>query len=337
MSEAGRSACIFGCSGPRPTEAERRFFREADPFGFILFARNIQDPAQVFALTAELRESVGHDAPIFVDQEGGRVQRLRAPHWREWMPPLQAVEAAGDLAPRMLWLRYRLIAAELRAVGIDGNCAPVADVLTAATHPFLANRCLSGDAATVAKLGRVVAEAHLAGGVLPVIKHLPGHGRAAADTHHDLPTVSADRETLSASDFAAFRPLADLPLAMTAHVVFAAWDERPATCSPAMIEVIRSDIGFGGLLMSDDLSMQALSGSIGTRAGAAIAAGCDIALHCNGGLAEMEAVAATAGDMGPKTLERARRALALRRTPLPIDRAALEAEHDALSGGHVHG
>lgn len=337
MSRAGRMACILGCSGPTLTEAERRFFRKVDPFGFILFARNIENPAQVLALTSDLRNAVGRDAPVFTDQEGGRVQRLRAPFWREWQPPLQAVQQAGARAERLLWLRYRLIAEELRAVGIDGNCAPVADVLSPTTHPFLANRCLSDDPAEVARLARTTAEALLAGGVLPVIKHLPGHGRAAADTHHDLPTVATDPATLDGSDFAAFRPLADLPLAMTAHVVFSAWDDRPATCSPAMIEVIRSTIGFQGLLMSDDLSMQALSGSIDTRAAQAIAAGCDIALHCNGDLAEMEAVAAAAGALTPAARARAEAALAARVPPAPVDIAALAADHEALSRGHLDG
>ncbi len=247
MSEAGRTAAIFGCSGPVLTDAERQFFREADPFGFILFARNIDNPAQVFALTQELRSTVGRDAPIFVDQEGGRVQRLRAPHWREWLPPLEAVERAGDRAARMLWLRYRLIAEDLRAVGIDGNCAPVADIRTAATHPFLANRCLADEGGARGGACRAAAEAHLAGGVLPVMKHLPGHGRAAADTHHDLPTVTASREELAATDFAAFRALADLPLAMTGHVVFSAYDAQPATLSGPMVGVIRDEIGFSGL------------------------------------------------------------------------------------------
>ncbi|MGP3723660.1 glycoside hydrolase family 3 N-terminal domain-containing protein [Cereibacter sphaeroides] len=337
MSEAGRTAAIFGCSGPVLTDAERQFFREADPFGFILFARNIDTPAQVLALAQEMRSVVGRDAPVFVDQEGGRVQRLRAPHWREWLPPFEAVERAGDRAARMLWLRYRLIAEDLRAVGIDGNCAPVADIRTAATHPFLANRCLADEAARVAELARAVAEAHLAGGVLPVMKHLPGHGRAAADTHHDLPTVTASREELAATDFAAFRALADLPLAMTGHVVFSAYDAQPATLSGPMVGVIREEIGFSGLLMTDDLSMQALSGGIGARAGAAIAAGCDLALHCNGELAEMEAVAAAAGAMGPGALQRAAAALARRRPPEPVDSRALEAEHSVLLGGHGHG
>ncbi|MGP3697065.1 beta-N-acetylhexosaminidase [Rhodobacter sp. NSM] len=337
MSGAGRTAAIFGCSGPALSDAERRFFREADPFGFILFARNIEDPSQVSALTRELRMAIGRDAPIFVDQEGGRVQRLRAPHWREWMPPLDAVRRAGQAAERVLWIRYRLIAEELRAIGIDGNCAPVADILTSETHSFLANRCLGGEAGRVSRLARAVAEAHLASGVLPVMKHLPGHGRATGDTHHDLPTVSADRETLAATDFAAFRALSDLPLAMTAHVVFSAFDTRPATCSPAMIRVIRDEIGFGGLLMTDDLSMQALSGDLGERAGAAIAAGCDLALHCNGDMPEMEAVAASAGAMSAAARARAEAALARRRDPEPVDSRQLEAEHADLLGGHVHG
>ncbi|SNX70468.1 beta-N-acetylhexosaminidase [Cereibacter ovatus] len=338
MSEAGRSACIFGCSGPRLTEAERRFFREADPFGFILFARNIENPVQLSALTAEIRVVVGRDVPVFVDQEGGRVQRLRPPFWHDWLPPLQAVRTAGPDAARMLWLRYRLIAQELRAVGIDGNCAPVADLLGPDTHPFLANRCLSDDPAQVAALARAVAEAHLAGGVLPVVKHLPGHGRAAADTHHQLPTVAIAADVLTATDFAPFRALADLPLAMTAHVVFSAWgDTRPATCSPAMIGVIRRTIGFQGLLMTDDLSMEALAGPISVRAAAALAAGCDVVLHCNGDLAEMGAVLDASGAMTPAAEARARAALAARRAPEPVDTAALLAEHARLLAGHGHG
>ncbi|MDZ4134748.1 MAG: glycoside hydrolase family 3 N-terminal domain-containing protein, partial [Paracoccaceae bacterium] len=227
----GTGAVISGCSGPMLGGDEAAFFRETDPFGFIIFARNVESPEQLRRLTADLRASVGRDAPIFVDQEGGRVQRLRAPHWREWMPPMDMVALAmAGAAPgvrvataaRAMWLRYRIIAAELHAVGIDGNCAPCLDVATDDTHSFLKNRCYAPDAATVSTLGRAVAEAHLAGGVLPVAKHMPGHGRANADTHHDLPTVTARPAALAASDFAPFRALNDLPLAMTAHIVFSA-------------------------------------------------------------------------------------------------------------------
>ena len=330
-----RGATIFGLEGLVLTAEEAAFFREADPFGFILFARNVQDPAQLARLTADLRAAVGWQAPIFVDQEGGRVQRLRAPHWAEWAPPLEAVAQAGAGAARMMWLRGRLIAAELLAVGIDGNCAPCLDLATDVTHPFLRNRCYGYEAAPVALLGRAMAEGHLAGGVLPVIKHMPGHGRASADTHHDLPSVTAEAETLRATDFAAFRALNDLPLAMTAHIVFTAYDDQPATWSARMMQVIRQEIGFGGLIMSDDLNMQALSGPIASRAARAIAAGCDLALHCKGSVAEMAETAAAAGRLTPAGAARAEAALAARRAPEAADLAALRAEHDALLAAHV--
>lgn len=326
------SAAILGCAGPVLTSAETTFFREADPFGFILFARNVETPDQLRRLTGALRATVGRDAPVLVDQEGGRVQRLRAPHWREWLPPL---DEAASLAPgargRGLWLRYRLIAAELRAVGIDACCAPTADIAGPDTHPFLKNRCFGTDPATVAGAARAAAEGLLAGGVLPVMKHLPGHGRAVVDSHLHLPRVTADAATLAATDFAAFRALADLPVAMTAHVVFDAFDAaHPATLSPAMIRVIREGIGFAGLLLTDDLSMEALSGTIGARAAAAIAAGCDVALHCNGNRAEMEAVVAAAGCLTADAAVRATAALARRGSAGTIDTTRLEAEFEAL-------
>lgn len=337
MTAVGTGAVIFGCSGPELTAAERDFYRDADPFGFILFARNVETPDQLRRLTGDLRASVGRDAPILVDQEGGRVQRMRAPHWREWLPPLEQVQRAGKDAARSMALRYRVIAAELRAVGIDGNCAPCADLALDVTHPFLRNRCYSGDPDQVTAIARAVADAHLAGGVLPVIKHLPGHGRSTADTHHDLPTVDLAAADLDATDFAPFRALNDLPMAMTAHVVFAAHDAaRPATQSPAMIRVIRDRIGFDGLLMTDDLNMQALSGSLSDRAARAIAAGCDIALHCKGDMDEMIAVAAAAGSMCDDTRIRAARALAARRTPDAVDIAVLEADLALILQGSAH-
>ncbi|MEY4984274.1 MAG: hypothetical protein RIR62_2540 [Pseudomonadota bacterium] len=334
MSATGSGAAIFGCEGPRLTESERAFFRDFDPFGFILFARNVEDPDQLRRLTGDLRAAVGRDAPILIDQEGGRVQRLRAPHWRDWDPPLDMVARAGGHAMRAMSIRARLIAQELRAVGIDANCAPCADIAGAATHPFLHNRCYGSDPVTVAALARVTAEAHLAGGVLPVVKHLPGHGRATADTHLHLPTVAEPLDTLNATDFAPFRALADLPMAMTAHIVFAAIDpDRPATQSPAVIRVIREVIGFGGLLMTDDLNMQALSGDLADRTGRAIAAGCDIALHCKGDLDEMVMVAGAAGAMSAAAQDRARAALARRLPPEPVDIGALEAELSGLLHG----
>lgn len=324
----GLGATIFGCAGPRLLPEERAFYRDADPFGFILFARNVEDPAQLRRLTADLREAVGRDAPILVDQEGGRVQRLRAPHWREWTPPLDTVDAAETLeaAERTMRLRAMVIAAELAAVGIDADCIPTLDVVRPETHPFLMNRCYGRDPETVARIGRAVADGLMAGGVLPVMKHMPGHGLSHVDTHHDLPTVTVPLEELTKLDFAPFRALADLPMAMTAHLVFAALDGgRPATQSPTMIRVIREVIGFKGLLMSDDLNMQALAGTLGDRTARTIAAGVDIALHCKGDMAEMVEVAGAAGRMGPEARARAEAAVAARR-PATGDVAAALAE-----------
>lgn len=338
MSDCGRMAAIFGCDGLVLTSAERAFFRESDPFGFILFARNINTPDQVRRLTADLRDAVGRNAVILIDQEGGRVQRMRGPHWREWMPPLDAARMAGADAPRVLAMRARIMAEELRDVGIDANCAPVADIAGPETHPFLHNRCYGETAAQVSERARAVANAHLAAGVLPVVKHLPGHGRATADTHHHLPTVTATRAELSAHDFAPFKALADLPMAMTAHIIFAAYDaDHPATQSPRMIRVIREEIGFQGLLMTDDLNMQALSGDLGQRTRAAMDAGCDLALHCKGDLSEMQRVAAEAGDLHPKARVRAEAALALRAVFDPVDIAALESDLVRMGQGALHG
>lgn len=334
----GTGAAIFGCAGPVLLADERAFFREADPFGFILFARNVQDPDQLRRLTGDLRVAVGREAPVLVDQEGGRVQRLRAPYWREWQPPFETV-AGFDLvenAARAMGLRARIIAAELRAVGIDSNCAPVADVAREGTHPFLKNRCYGIDPDVVSAIARAVADGYLAGGVLPVVKHMPGHGLSLMDTHLDLPTVQAGREELQAVDFVPFRTLADLPMAMTAHIVFSDFDDRPATQSPTMIKVIRDDIGFHGLLMTDDLNMEALHGTLASRTAASLAAGCDIALHCKGDLAQMVEVAAAAGAMRPDTRKRAAAALATRQVPDAVDIASLEADLAALHAGPLH-
>jgi beta-N-acetylhexosaminidase len=320
------AACIFGCEGPVLGAGERSFFAETSPWGFILFARNVETPDQLRRLTGDLRDAVGREAPVFVDQEGGRVQRLRAPHWREWLPPLDTVEAAGPQAPLAMYLRARLIAAELHAVGIDGNCAPTVDIAGPLTHPFLRNRCYGSDLDTVVAVSRAVAQGLLDGGVLPVMKHMPGHGRAMIDTHLELPRVTDGPEDLLRSDFAAFRALADLPLGMTAHIVFSAYDDQPATCSERMIRVIREDIGFGGLLMTDDLSMQALSGTLGERAAASRRAGCDIILHCSGKGAEMQEVAAASGHLSGAAMGRAEAALAARQAPDGADPAELEAE-----------
>lgn len=334
----GKGAAIFGCAGLDLLAGERDFYRDYDPLGFILFTRNVETPEQLRRLTGDLRDAVGREAPILVDQEGGRVQRLRAPHWREWGPPLDTVQAAGPNAARAMYLRMRILANELRAVGIDANCAPVCDIAGEGTHPFLRNRCYGTDAATVTTIARAVAQAHLDEGVLPVMKHLPGHGRSHADTHHHLPTVDTGRKELRRTDFAPFRALADLPMAMTAHIVFRAYDaENPATQSPRMIRAIREDIGFDGLLMTDDLNMEALSGDLATRTARSMAAGVDIALHCKGDFEQMQAVAGAAGNMTPAARDRATAALAMRRTPDPVDIAALESELSDLTAQAAHG
>ena len=330
-------ATILDAEGLRLSADEAAFFRAANPFGFILFARNIDHPDQVRALCADLRNAVGRNCPITIDQEGGRVQRLREPHWRAWSPPLDFVARAGGQAARALYLRYRLIAAELRALGIDSNCAPMVDVAEDVTHPFLRNRCLGTEPQEVARLGATVAQAMLAGGVLPVVKHIPGHGRATLDSHFDLPRVAAGQNALTARDFLPFNALADLPMAMTAHIVFEALDSAPATLSSVVIRQIREDIGFDGLLMTDDISMKALSGTLPERTRRALSAGCDVVLHCNGTLAERIAVAEAAGTMTAEAQRRADAALLQRRLPDDIDIPALEAELAALMGGSGHG
>ncbi len=330
-------ATIFGCAGTALTASESAFFRQADPWGFILFDRNLETPDQIRALCAELRETVGRDAPILIDQEGGRVQRLRPPLARAWMPPLDQVEAAGRHAARSMYLRYRIIAAELRALGIDANCAPMADIADEATHPFLKNRCYGNDLASVVQIARAVADGCLDGGVLPVLKHIPGHGRARIDSHYDLPRLDDPADVLTALDFEAFRQLNDLPLAMTAHLVYSAFDDLPATTSPKMMALIRDEIGFGGLIMTDDISMQALSGGMAERCRDSLAAGCDVVLHCNGQLAEMETVAEVSGQLNGTGEQRAGAALAARRAPEPIDMTALDAELSRLLEAGDHG
>lgn len=312
-------ASILDAEGLRLNAGEKRLFKDADPFGFILFARNIDTPEQVRALCAEMRDAVGRDAPITIDQEGGRVQRLRAPLWREWLAPLDHVAAVGDRGEEAMYLRYRLIAAELHDLGIDSNCAPLVDVAAPETHDFLRNRCYGCDPDTVARLGRAVADGLLAGGVLPVLKHIPGHGRAQVDSHLDLPVVDAAHADLSKQDFAPFRALNDLPMGMTAHLVYSAIDSRAATLSPVMMRLIRDEIGFDGLIMTDDISMKALKGSLAANARAAIDAGCDVVLHCNGTLDERIAVSDASGRLSAVGQARAERALAARRKPDEVD------------------
>ena len=326
---SGFTAAIFGCDGLRLTPEEKAFFRDVRPFGFILFARNVESHAQMCALTDELRESVGHEAPILIDQEGGRVQRMRAPLATDWTPPLEFVAAAGANAERAMYLRSAITAHELLSVGVDANCAPLVDVAGAETHPFLRNRCYGDDPVTVAALGRAVANGHLDAGVMPVVKHMPGHGRATVDSHLDLPRVTAPLAELE-RDFAPFRALNDLSMGMTAHLIFDAIDPRPATVSPVAMKFIRDEIGFDGLIMSDDIGMEALSGSVPERSAAAVAAGCDVVLHCNGTFDERVRVAEAVGKMSEGGEARAQRVLATRPKPGKLDIPALTAELEAL-------
>ena len=326
-------ATILDPLGLRLSAEEKAFFRDTDPFGFILFARNLDSPDQIRALCGDLREAVGRAAPITIDQEGGRVQRLRAPDWTEWLPPLEHATRAGGNAAQAMYLRYRIIAHELQQLGIDSNCAPLVDVAQDSTHPFLKNRCYGTDAQSVADLGRAVADGLLDGGVLPVLKHIPGHGRAVADSHLELPHVDADPAELSRIDFAPFKALNDLPMGMTAHLVYTQIDPQPATISAKMMGLIRDQIGFDGLIMTDDISMKALSGDLGSLSAAARAAGCDVVLHCNGSLDEKRQVAEAAGPLDAAGQRRAAAAIATRKTPAEVDIPALRAKLDALLNG----
>lgn len=338
MTPSGTGAYIFGCDGPNLTPTEADFFRAAMPWGFILFARNIEDPAQLLRLTQDLRDAVGWNAPILIDQEGGRVQRMRPPAWRQWFPPLDQMQrTAPEHAARAMRLRARLIAHELRSVGIDVNCTPTADVAQPVTHPFLRNRTFGDCPEVVIGASIAVAEGQLEGGVLPVVKHIPGHGRAVADSHLELPVVEASLDDLRAVDFAPFRALKDLPLAMSAHVVYTALDtENPGTTSPRVLSEVREYIGFRGLLMTDDISMGALPGDMASRTGSSLGAGCDLVLHCNGDMSEMEAVAQAAHALPVDTLSRSDAALSQRRHPETLDIAAVEADLETLLNGQVY-
>lgn len=320
-------AFICGCSGPVLTRDEVRFLKDSAPWGLILFARNVENPDQVRTLIAEFRAAVGREAPVLIDQEGGRVQRLCPPQWRSYPPAarfgdLHAIdEPAAEEAAR---LNARLIGEDLARLGIDIDCLPVLDLRLSETHDVIGERAFHSDPRRVAALGRASCEGLMASGVVPVVKHIPGHGRATADSHLELPEVAADADTLRAEDFEPFRQLADMPVAMTAHIVYKAFDpQRPATLSAAIIgEVIRGEIGFDGLLMSDDLSMGALTGTMRARAEASFEAGCDMALHCNGRLEEMAEVAEAAPALAGRAAERAAAALAAAGVVAEFDEAA---------------
>ena len=336
-------AFITGLAGTKITPDERSFLRAAAPWGLILFKRNIGDPGQVHALTDEFRSICGRDdAPVLVDQEGGRVQRMGPPHWPAY--PAGAVFGrlyARDcaLGLRAARLGARLIAADLTAVGITVDCLPLADVPVAGSDRIIGDRAYGDTPGQVSAIAAEVAEGLASGGVLPVVKHLPGHGRATADSHERLPVVATDRYTLETTDFSAFKPLATLPLGMTAHVVFTALDPGlPATTSAVIIrEVIRSWIGFAGALMTDDLSMGALTGSIAERTRQSLAAGCDLVLHCNGILREMDEVASHCPELGGDALARAEKALASHRPADDIDLDEARTAFAAMLSGSVTG
>lgn len=330
-------AAIFGLSGRVLTDNEAAFFRDADPWGFILFARNVETPEQLAKLCVSLRDAVGREAPVFIDQEGGRVQRLRPPHWRDAPPAalfgkLYAEDAGA--AKEAVWLNHRLIAHELRSSGIDADCAPCLDLAIEGADAVIGDRAYGPDAGVIAALGQSAMDGLMAGGVAPVIKHVPGHGRADADSHFHLPRVRESLERLTETDFAPFAALKHAPMGMTAHIVYDALDARaPATMSEAAIAHIRGDIGFDGLLMTDDLSMKALSGSFEERTWRSIDAGCDVVLHCNGDRKEMIAIADAAPLLSGPALARAEAAEDARTQRDEFDVRSGLAKLDSLMAG----
>lgn len=330
---------IVDCTGPTLTPDERALFADLDPLGFILFARHSDDPGQVRELVNDLRDSVGRaDAPVLIDQEGGRVCRLKPPHWRAAPPAAVFGEIAAvdeDRARRATWLNSRLLAAELAELGVTVDCLPVLDLRFPDAHDIIGDRAYGDAPDLVADLGRAAADGLMAGGVLPIVKHIPGHGRAFEDSHLALPRVEAGRETLRATDFAPFRALRDMPLAMTAHIVYSDIDpDRPATLSPGLIrDVIRREIGFDGIMISDDITMKALDGTLEDRARGALSAGCDVALLCNAAYKDRRRVLEAVAPMEDPT---AIIAAFTPPSPEPFDAGAGLAELDALlTGGRV--
>lgn len=330
------AAAILGCAGLTLTDEERRFFARVNPLGFILFARNVDTPDQVRALVSALRDAVGRaDAPVLIDQEGGRVQRLKPPHWRKapaGAPFAALAERDLEAAKEALRLNFRLIGRELADLGIDVDCAPVLDVPVPGAHDVIGDRAYGTEPGPIAALGRACLDGLLDEGVLPVIKHIPGHGRAMVDSHLALPVVEAMRAELEARDFPPFKALADAPWAMTAHVVYKAIDAAaPATTSARVIgEIIRGVIGFEGFLISDDLSMKALGGRFEDRTRASLDAGCDCVLHCNGDMAEMQAIAAALRPLSEVAAERLARGQAMKRRPGMLDMAAAAGQVEAM-------
>lgn len=333
------SPVIFGVKGKTLSDSERAFFRDVSPFGFILFARNIEDKNQVKALCDEMRALTGRDdTPILIDQEGGRVARLKPPHWRKCPPAKTFADMCVDTtetATRAAYLNARLIAAELVEIGVDVDCAPMLDILFPEAHDIVGDRAFGDTTEQIIALGKAMADGLKDGGVMPIIKHIPGHGRAMVDSHESLPVVRTSHAELSASDFVPFKALNDIPWAMTAHITYTAIDNKPATLSEKTIQIIRSEIGFNGLLLTDDLSMKALAGTFEERTANSLKAGCDIVLHCNGEPAEMEAIAKALPSATPKeTLARIARGHAWLNTSKPDKRefAQMQTELESLLG-----
>ena len=329
-------AAILGLKGPRLSVNEAAFFRDADPWGFILFARNIETPDQMRRLTHDLREAVGRDALIFIDQEGGRVQRMAAPHWRKY-PPASTYRDMGDKAERAAWLHARLTAHDLRDVGVTANCAPVLDIPAKGADPIISDRAYGKTARDVIALANATMAGYMAGGVAPVVKHIPGHGRAQVDSHKALPVIKSWAAALEGRDYVPFKALKDAPMAMTAHVVLKAVDpDAPVTLSKkAMSRIVRGSIGYDGLVMTDDLEMKALSGDLRDLTSQAHTAGCDIALHCSGNMANMVKVISGTKQLSGKALERAQIADYVACSPEAFDVEAGRAKFDEMLGGYV--
>lgn len=330
---------IFGLQGPRLSSAEKAFFRDANPWGFILFARNIETPDQVRGLTNSLRETVGRDVMIFIDQEGGRVQRLRPPHWFDY-PSLGSIaqnyHANKKQTRRSIFLHHRLIAADLRALGINANCAPVLDIPAKNADPIISDRAMGTNAHQVIDLGQAALAGLMTGGVAPVIKHIPGHGRAKVDSHIALPKIQSWLPGLIGSDFLPFKTLNSAPMAMTAHIVVEGLDNRsPVTISPAAIKFIRNRLGYDGLIMTDDMDMKALSGSLSGLTRAALTAGCDIALQCSGKLPAMVEVAKGSRYLDGESRRRADIAQLCAEDPREFNYNLAKAEYLALTRSEV--
>ncbi|NBX02991.1 MAG: beta-N-acetylhexosaminidase [Alphaproteobacteria bacterium] len=329
------ASAIFGVSGLELTAEERRFFADLNPYGYILFARNCESPQQVSELVAELKSIAGRaDVPILIDQEGGRVARLKPPHWPAF-PSAAALAAIykNDIekAKRAVYVNARLIAHELASLGITVDCAPLADLPVEGAHDVIGDRAFGHTAKQVIALARAMADGLMDGGIVPILKHIPGHGRPRADSHEELPVVTESLEVLRATDFVPFVALRDLPMAMTAHVLFTAIDDKNmATVSPAAIKIIREEIGFDGLLMSDDLSMKAMQGDYAQRTRDALNAGCDVVLHCNGKMEEMLEVASALPPLTGAKFARAMLAMESVGDAGEFDVASARAERDSL-------